>query len=142
MATGTAATRLFSGGIFDRSGPGAIMAGGYACLIIGYILMACAREPLAFTLAGLCAGLGYGIATPVAQSMVNALVPPQRRGAANATFMTAFDVGICIGLVLIAPIRDAFGWFSVYCLLCLCICLSACAFRCLALPAYRKAEKQ
>jgi MFS family permease len=142
MALGTAATRLFSGRIFDRSGPGMLMAGGYGCMVLGYVLMACARGPLSFTLAGLCTGLGYGIATPITQGMVNALVPAQRRGAANATHMTAFDVGICIGLVLIAPVRDMFGWFSVYCLLGACVCLSACAFRCLALPAYRGAVKQ
>ncbi|MDR2825287.1 MAG: MFS transporter [Deltaproteobacteria bacterium] len=137
MALGTATTRIFCGQVFDRSGPGRIMLVGLGCMVLGYCLLAFAGDAVVFTLGGLGIGFGYGIAITICQASVNSVVPPQRRGAANGTFMTAFDLGICIGLLVISPIQHHFGWFAVYCILVLCICLSAIVFLSLALPHYK-----
>ena len=114
LAIGTASTRLFAGKSFDRSGPGTASVSGYVFLLTGCSLLSMAKSSLLFSMGGLFIGFGYGMLIPVVQAMVNALVPAQRRGAANATMMTAFDLGICIGLVVTNRIQEAFGWSATY----------------------------
>lgn len=137
LALGTGLTRLFAGRIFDRSGPGPVMRIAYLLLILGCLCNVTASRPALFYAAGLCLGMGYGIAVPVIQAMVNSLVPPQRRGAANATMMTAFDLGICIGLITLSRFQASFGWSATHGLLCACMVLSWLVFARVAMPAYR-----
>lgn len=136
LAVGTALTRLFSGRVFDKSGPGAVMHLAYLLLILGCVLNVAAVSPVFFYAGGFSLGLGYGIAVPVIQAMVNSLIPPERRGAANATMMTAFDLGICIGLVFLSHFQAGFGWPATYALLAGCMACSWLVFMRLALPAY------
>lgn len=129
-------TRFVAGRIFDRAGPGTIMNCAYGLLLAGCASLAMAEGPALFTAGGFFLGLGFGIAIPVIQAMINALVPPERRGAANATMMTAFDLGICIGLVATGHVQASLGWQATYGVLFCCVLLSAAVFRLLALPRY------
>lgn len=136
VAIGTALTRLFTGRLFDHLGPGRIINSGYALSLSGCLMMAAADGPLLFSFAGLVLGLGNGVTLPVFQAMINALVPPQLRGAANATQMTAFDLGICLGLLSISHLQAYFGWSVTYILLAVCVLASGLIFRFVALPRY------
>ena len=143
LALGTGVTRLFSGQIFDRGGPALIMRYAYGLLLFGCGLMiASGLSPAwgaaCFSAAGLCIGMGFGIAVPVIQAMINALVPPQRRGAANSTMMTAFDLGICCGLLATSHIYAQAGLAVTYTVLFGFICLSAVVFTVLVLPRYSR----
>ena len=144
LALGTALTRLFSGRMFDRNGPAAAMAWGYALLLAGCLALAMsgisstfAYGPLFFNAGGLLLGLGYGVSMPIIQAMVNALVRPERRGAANATMMTCFDVGICLGLLLASQLHASLGLAATYAALLGCVVFSALIFHLHALPRYR-----
>ena len=139
MAFGTAVTRLISGRRFDQAGPGVIINYGYGLLIVGCIALAVAQGSILFTIGGFLVGLGNGITIPVFQAMINALVPPERRGAANATQMTAFDLGICIGLLSTSHVQSLVGWPMTFLILTGCIFTSACIFHFSAFPKYRKA---
>lgn len=110
LAIGMGVARMTAGKAFDRSGPGKSMALAYGCLLGGFALQALTREALPFYASGMLIGTGFGIATPVWQAMVNIMVSPDRRGAANATFMTAFDTGICLGILIIGFVQKQFGW--------------------------------
>ena len=143
LACGTGVTRLFSGQIFDRGGPARIMRYAYALLLVGCSLMiASGLLPVwgatCFSAAGLCIGMGFGIAVPVIQAMINALVPPERRGAANSTMMTAFDLGICCGLMATSHIYAQAGLAVTYMVLSACICLSALVFTVAVLSRYAR----
>lgn len=141
LALGTGITRFFAGRAFDAKGPGLIMHGAYVLLFAGCVLKALASGPVVFYAAALCLGMGYGIAVPVIQAMVNALVPPERRGAANATMMTAFDLGICVGLVIVSHIQSTFGWTATYALLAGCVAASWLYFVRRAAPLFAQAPK-
>ena len=73
--------------------------------------------------------------------MVNALAGPERRGAANATFMTAFDLGICIGIVLIGHVQKEFGWGASHGIEIGCFLLGALLFWTVCLPHYNRTLK-
>lgn len=142
LAIGTGITRLFSGQLFDRGGPSRIMRSAYAILLAGCALMVASGllpwGAVSFSAGGLCIGMGFGIAVPVIQAMVNALVFPQRRGAANSTMMTAFDLGICLGLLTTSHLYATVGVSGTYGVLCGCIVFSTLVFFLFALPRYVK----
>lgn len=140
FAAGTASTRFFSGKMFDTRGPRSVMPFAYGLLFTGCVLLALAWEKTIFYGAGVCLGMGYGIAFPILNAMVNTLVPPQRRGAANATTMTAFDLGICLGLLLTSALSDLLGWHITYALLAGCMACSCLVFYRITLPAYETAQ--
>lgn len=140
LALGTGMTRIFSGKLFDTRGPETLMNIAYVLLLGGFLLQAAAQAPPYFYAAGMLLGLAYGIAVPVTQAMVNAVVPPERRGSANATFMTAFDLGICIGLMLTSALQAVWGWTAAYVLLAACAPVSWVVFRTSVLPRYIQAS--
>lgn len=128
LAIGTAISRFAAGRIFDRSGPSHIMKISYVCLFFALCVLALHPTALSLPLTGFVYGLGFGIAVPVCQAMINALVPPERRGAANATFMTSFDCGIFIGLLITSTLQESFGWSGAYLALSCSILASAAIF--------------
>lgn len=59
--------------------------------------------------AGFFFGLGYGILQPLFQSFVTGTTPPPKRGAANATYMLSYDIGIGIGSLLMGFLQEPIG---------------------------------
>ncbi len=136
LAAGTALARLVGGRVFDRSGPARIMGFAFCLMFAGYISMAYFHAPLTFYASALVLGLGNGMTIPVALAMVNALVPTQRRGAANSTALCGLDLGICCGILLTGHTHDAYGWEVAFLLLALAIAAAALFFYLRALPRY------
>lgn len=60
-------------------------------------------------LAGFLFGLGYGILQPLFQSFVTGTTPPPKRGAANATYLLSYDIGIGIGSFLMGICQESVG---------------------------------
>ena len=110
LALGMAVCRVLAGKRFDRSGPVLIMTYCFIFIVGGYLMLALTRSAWPFYGAAFVLGLGYGIAFPVCSAMVNHLVEADRRGAANATFWTIFDIGICSGIILTSFAQEEFGW--------------------------------
>ena len=52
-------------------------------------------------------GTGFGAAQPALQAATLQIANPDRKGVANASFMTAFDLGIGLGSIVL-------GWVSQY----------------------------
>ncbi|QQE74475.1 MFS transporter [Brevibacillus composti] len=108
------AVRPFAGKLFDRKGhvwvliPGALLA-GVGLLVLSYIS----------TAAGLAAaaalfGAGFGAVQPSLQAWTINRVPPHRRGAANGTFFSAFDLGIGLGAMLLGAVAKVTGFSLMY----------------------------
>ncbi|MFA6128540.1 MAG: MFS transporter [Bacteroidales bacterium] len=112
MAIGTALTRVFSGSLFDRYGPTWISVTSILSVSGGLLLLANAPILQFFLLAGFLIGVGFGVVFPTLQTMANNVVAPDRRGAANSTFLTGLDMGIGLGSVLTGALSQpmGFGW--------------------------------
>jgi predicted MFS family arabinose efflux permease len=124
LAIGLGLTRIYSGKIFDRSGPRTLSISGILLLVFGFIILATFKSHAGFHLSGLILGFGFGTLFPLSQAMVNNLVEPHQRGAANSTLFTAFDIGIGIGMVLIGFLADHIGLANSF-YVCAAICLVA-----------------
>lgn len=60
-------------------------------------------------LAGFMFGLGYGILQPLFQSFVTGTTPAPKRGAANATYLLSYDIGIGIGSLIMGIFQESIG---------------------------------
>jgi predicted MFS family arabinose efflux permease len=99
FAIGITFSRIISGKEYDKKGPWKITIVGLLSLIAGYLMLALWRSQLGFLTSALFIGIGNGIIIPTFQAMINHIVDPQKRGIANSTYLTGFDLGVGIGTV-------------------------------------------
>ncbi len=114
LAGGVTLSRLFAGQIFDRYGPGYLMIGGFLVNITGLLFLGLMQNITGFLVAAGLIGLGAGIMMPTLQTMVNNVVTVRRRGAANATLITAFDLGIGLGSLGLGYLSEWIGFDGMY----------------------------
>ena len=114
FASGITLARIYMGKIFDRHGPAVLSVVGILLLTVGYLLLGIAINKLAFMIAGFSLGLGSGIVFPTFQAMVNNLVAPQRRGAANSTLFSGLDLGIGLGMLFTGMLAHSLGLPKTY----------------------------
>lgn len=114
FAVGIAVTRLVSGRIFDRKGPSLLMLTGLLAGAAGFFILGTMTVFSGFILAAILVGVCMGVVMPTLQTMANNVVEPQRRGAANATFITAFDIGIGGGSMLLGLLAEFTSLKSMY----------------------------
>jgi len=109
-----AIARPLSGRMADKFGYERTAAVGTAMAAVGLLILATADSLTMFMVAAFMYGLGFGTAHPSLQALVIYLVSPSRRGAATATFFTAFDVGVAIGSVGGGLFAGILGLSGVY----------------------------
>lgn len=87
-------SRPLAGPIADKKGFDVVVIPGLALITFTMLLLSTARTLETFLIAATCYGLGFGATQPSLQALAVRGLPPQRRGAANGTFFSAFDLGI------------------------------------------------
>lgn len=141
MSLGIALSRISSGRLIDQGHFVRTILVGLLAMIIGFPMLALIKNSLVYHLAAFPIGLGFGILMPSFQTLVINMAPLERRGAANSTFLTAFDLGIGIGMVLIGHMADITG-FSTAFFLCGGINLVALLYFVFISAAYYQKHKQ
>mgnify|MGYP004420805813 FL=1 len=68
--------------------------------VFGYLLFAAVKHPVGFYGAALIIGLGNGHIWPGMQTMFINLAPNNKRGTANSSQLTCWDIGMGLGVVL------------------------------------------
>lgn len=125
FAIGTGLSRLWSGKVFDRRGPALLLRSGFAMLVAGYALLSVTKNAPLYLLSAFIIGSGNGIIMPSFQTMANAIVPRQRRGAANSTFFAGFDIGMGTGMIFIGFLAEKCGLRASFLV---CSVIALCAF--------------
>ena len=114
IACGIFISRLFAGHIFDAKGPFWLVSSGFMASIAGFLFLSLLQNTVGFLLSAFLIGIGSGILMPTFQTMVNNIVTVERRGAANATISTAFDLGIGMGALLLGLLSEWTGLAHMY----------------------------
>lgn len=114
FSAGIAAARLTSGKEFDRNGPGRIITLCLILLIIGFPMLALAKNTVLFYLSAIIIGFGNGVIFPTFQSMVNNLADSTRRGVANSTLYTAVDLGMGLGMIMAGLIAQKISFSAIF----------------------------
>lgn len=107
-------TRPVLGMVLDRKGYDIVVLPGLLLVALGVIILGLAHNLTTFLLAAVVYGAGFGAVHPSMQAMTVRNVSPHRRGAANGTFFSAFDLGIGIGSVTWGAVAQAIGYSSMY----------------------------
>ncbi|MCL4441641.1 MAG: MFS transporter [Firmicutes bacterium] len=106
--------RPVAGKAFDKNGPKLVMAAGFGAIFLSFVLLFYAGGLELFILSAIFMGIGFGAVHPTTMAMVINRVPPHRRGAANGTIFSSFDLGIGIGSILLGFVSKNFGLSYMY----------------------------
>jgi MFS family permease len=136
FSIGIAAARLTAGKVFDREGPRRIITICIILLIIGFPLLAMARNEVLFYISAIIIGFGNGVIFPTFQSMVNNTADAAHRGAANSTLYTAVDLGMGCGMITGGLIAQHISMSAIFWVSALICTAGLIFFRCFVLEKY------
>lgn len=114
LAVGIAISRILSGKSFDRVGPKRICILGLVLLILGLLILALNKTLLGYHFAALIVGFGFGIIMATFQAIANHKVEAKNRGAANSTYLTFFDSGIGVGMLLVGYLIQVIDYSGAF----------------------------
>ncbi|WP_110927027.1 MFS transporter [Bacillus massiliglaciei] len=107
-------TRLFAGKLYDRKGHQAVFIPAVILILIAMLLLAWLPSNTVLFIAAVCYGFGFGSVQPALQAWSIEKSIPQRRGMANATYFSFFDLGIGTGAMVFGQIGYLYGYRSIY----------------------------
>lgn len=99
--------RPVAGKLSDRFGEAVVIVPGLIVTVLSLAVLSFSTNLAGVVVAAVLYGIGFGSAQPALQAANLRLAPPERRGVASASFMTAFDLGIGLGSIVL-------GWVSQY----------------------------
>lgn len=99
--------RPVAGKLSDRYGAVWVIVPSLAVTACALLLLSVTDSLLGVVAAAVLYGIGFGSAQPALQATNLLLSHPDRKGVATASFMTAFDLGIGLGSIVL-------GWVSQY----------------------------
>lgn len=73
---------------------------GILISVFGYLLFAAVHNPIGYYGAAIIIGLGNGHMFPAFQTMFINLAPSEKRGTANSTLLTAWELGMGLGIII------------------------------------------
>ena len=150
MAAGLIVSRLFAGKMVDRGKLSKVILLGTVVCLVGFLLLSLLRPiqlrypdetltSLLFYLVSIILGVGYGMMFPAYNTLFVNLAPNNRRATASSTYLTSWDIGVGVGLVLGGKIADSIGGLSMsYVCAALFSAVSFLLFWRIAAPHYEK----
>lgn len=107
-------TRFFAGRIYDRRGLAIVFIPGSLLIIAGLTLLAILNSPVYLFVGAILYGLGFGTVQPALQASAINTTPPRKRGMANATFFSAFDLGVGLGAMTFGLVAQYADYNMIY----------------------------
>lgn len=123
MAAGMGVSRLAAGKRVDRGYITQCIHFGFYPVIIAFLMLGLCRfvvpssasaATIMFFTVPLLLGTGFGVMFPAMNSLYINLAPNNRRATATSTYLTAWDVGIGIGISSSGIIAQHFTFYMVY----------------------------
>lgn len=95
---------------------------GMGLVTVGFLIFVAFSTAPAYYLSAFIIGLGYGTMCPSYQSMFINLAPNSRRGTANSTYLTSWDIGAGAGIWSAGYFAQIWSYHTVY-WMCLALCV-------------------
>lgn len=114
MAVMLLVTRIVLGKLADKKGEAIFVYSCNIAMLIALILLGICPNNVTFVISALLSGYAFGGIEPALQAMAVNIAPLDRRGAANSTFLCAYDIGIGIGGFLAGILIDNIGYSSTF----------------------------
>jgi MFS family permease len=97
--------RPVAGKLSDRIGEVFVIVPALLIAALALVVLSFSNGLLGVVVSAVLYGIGFGSVQPALQAATLRLARPERRGVANASFFTAFDLGIGFGSIVL-------GWVS------------------------------
>jgi MFS family permease len=107
-------TRTFAGRLYDKYGHQAVFIPAAVFIIAAMLLLSWLPNTMALFAAAFLYGFGFGSVQPALQAWAIDKAPRNRKGMANATFFSFFDLGIGLGAMVFGQIGHLFGYSAIY----------------------------
>lgn len=107
-------SRLFAGKIYDKKGHLYVFPPGTILIFCAMLLLSWLPNTGVMLIAAALYGLGFGAVQPTLQAWAVNQSPDNRRGMANATFFSCFDLGVGLGAISFGQIASLFGYHMIY----------------------------
>lgn len=114
LAGGIVLSRVSSGKMVDRGHLHIVMVTAILVIAIGFAGFALLHNIYFYCFSALLIGIGYGTLFPALQTIYNDMAPASKRGTANSTYLTGFDLGIGIGMLMGAWLADLYGFSNMF----------------------------
>ncbi|WP_226037044.1 MFS transporter [Aquibacillus saliphilus] len=107
-------SRTFAGKIYDVKGHIFVFLPGTALIFIAMLLLMWLPNSLILFIAAALYGLGFGSVQPALQAWAVEKAESNRKGMANATFFSFFDLGVGVGAITFGQVAYLFGYSYIY----------------------------
>lgn len=114
LAAGLVLSRVLSGRLVDKGYLHIVMMIALLLISLGFIGFSQLSGIYYFCLSAFILGIGYGTLFPALQTIYINMAPASKRGTANSTYLTGFDLGIGIGMLFGAYLAGEFGFGTMY----------------------------
>lgn len=106
--------RPIAGKLSDRFGEVYVILPGLAVTVLALVVLSLSHNLAGVVAAAVLYGIGFGSAQPALQAANLSLAPPDKRGVASASFMTAFDLGIGLGSIVLGLVSQYTGYETLF----------------------------
>lgn len=107
-------SRTFAGKIYDQKGHIYVFLPGAVLIFGAMILLAWLPNMLVMLIAAGMYGLGFGSVQPALQAWAVDQAADNRKGMANATFFSFFDLGVGLGAITFGQLAFIFNYGAIY----------------------------
>lgn len=107
-------SRLFAGRIYDAKGHVYVFPPGAVLILFAMLLLAWLPSTSIMLFAAGLYGLGFGSVQPALQAWAVESATEDRKGMANATFFSFFDLGVGIGAITFGQLAFMYGYYVIY----------------------------
>jgi len=119
LALGVGGSRIFSGKLIDRGKIHFTTMMGIIILSMSYFLFSFSSSEFLYFTSAFLIGVGYGTIFPAFLYLFINMAHHNQRGTANSTYLTSFDLGIGLGMIMagkiseISSLSTAFGFSAL-----------------------------
>ncbi|SDQ10995.1 MFS transporter [Virgibacillus salinus] len=107
-------SRTFTGKIYDKKGHVYVFLPGTVLIFGAMLLLAWLPSTFIMLIAAGMYGLGFGSVQPALQAWSVDKAPDNRKGMANATFFSFFDLGVGLGAITFGQLAFMFNYSVIY----------------------------
>src|SRR5699024_1240666 len=107
-------SRLFAGQIYDKKGHLYVFIPGALFIFSAMLLLAWLPSKTILLTAAALYGFGFGTVQPALQAWAVDRAEANRKGMANATFFSFFDLGIGVAAIFFGMLASNINYASIY----------------------------
>ncbi|MCP8970137.1 MFS transporter [Ectobacillus ponti] len=107
-------SRPVAGKLSDKRGEAFVIVPSLVITASALVLLGFSTGLFGMLSAAVLYGIGFGAAQPALQAAAIRLARPERKGVANASFLTATDLGIGMGAILLGGVSQYAGYPTLF----------------------------